>query len=261
MNTNLSILIADDDENYAKSLASYLKSCNNISDVNYALDGEEAIELTRILHPDAVILDILMPLLDGIGFLRRLSEMHMDKKPFVIINSISNSSEILKTASGYGANYFMLKPQPSKCIYDTIMDFLFDNASANHTSTENDDDYSLEEQVSIFLRHLGIPAHLSGYRYIRSAIVYAINDMDSINPITQKLYPALARKYNTNPSCIERAIRHAIGVSWTRGNKKLLTEVFGYSSDTAGTRHPTNAEYIAMAADDFRIRIKYKVNS
>jgi two-component system response regulator (stage 0 sporulation protein A) len=150
----------------------------------------------------------------------------------------------------------MVKPQMPKSICDTVIDLL----SAGNTKQENvyNSQYSLEERVSGFLRHLGIPAHLNGYKYIRSAIIHTTNDISELTPITQKLYPRLAREFQTSSCSVERSIRHAIGVSWKRGNKKLLSDVFGYSPDTTGTRQPTNSEYIAMAADDFRLRLKHE---
>jgi two-component system response regulator (stage 0 sporulation protein A) len=164
---------------------------------------------------------------------------------------------MLATAIHYGVNYFMVKPQTNAEICDTIQDLL---SSAKHSKTEilkKQEQQSLEENVSNFLRCLGMPAHLSGYKYIRAALMMTSDDISLLNPITQKLYPMIAEKFNTNGSCVERAMRHAISVSWKRGNKKLLCDIFGYNSDTAGMHRPTNAEYIAMAADDFRLRLKY----
>ena len=253
---NLSILIVDNDKNYVKELKWYLKNSELFSDVSSAADGEEALEMTRLLLPDIIIMDIVLPKLDGIGYLRMLNREKKDYSPFIIINTASQLPGILKTAIGYGVGYFMVKPQKPESICDTITD-LFSEDSTKQNNVYNSE-YTLEERVSGFLRHLGIPAHLNGYKYIRSAIIHTTNDIAELPPIPQKLYPRLAREFDTSSGSIERSIRHAIGVSWKRGNKKLLGDVFGYSPDTIGTRQPTNSEYIAMAADDFRLRLKHE---
>lgn len=254
---NLSILIADSDENYVNGLKLYLENSELFSDVSVAKDGEEALEMTRLLLPDIIIMDVILPKLDGIGYLRCLQQERKDYSPFIIINTASQLPGILKTAVGYGVGYFMVKPQTPRSICDTITDLAFTEKTKPEQIYASES--TLEERVSGFLRHLGIPAHLNGYKYIRSAIIRTTNDMGEITPITQKLYPKLAKEFDTNSSSIERSIRHAIGVSWKRGNKKLLSDVFGYSPDTVGTRQPTNSEYIAMAADDFRLRLRHEM--
>lgn len=196
-----------------------------------------------------------MPKLDGIGFLRRLKNEYRETKPVIIMNSDSSLQSMLQAAAGYGVDYFMLKPQHFESICETARDLSADTVStAVHEEKEKN---SLEENVTRFLRVLGITANLNGYRYMRSAIMMTMNDFGLLSPITKKLYPSLAQEYHTNKYCVERSLRHAISVSWQKGNKKLLNDIFGYSPDNSNLGRPTNSEYIAMAADDFRLRLKH----
>lgn len=255
----ISVMIVDDDETYAKEIASYVKSQEDMVSAGYALNGEEALELAAVTSPDVIILDILMPKLDGMGFLRRLHSTDNKKTPAVIVMSMSSMPSIVNTAISNGADYFMVKPQPFHMICDTIRDLTAINKitySAAEQKKVQEPYNSLEKYVTEFLKQLGIPAHLDGYKYMRQAIILSVDDMSLLNPITKKLYPLIADHYGTNKSCVERAMRHAINVSWSRGNKKIFQDIFGYTIED-NKRRPTNSEYIAMAADDFRIRLKY----
>lgn len=256
MKSNLSVLVVDDDEVYAKDISSYINAQDGLISAGYALNGLEAFEMTSITRPDAILLDILMPSLDGIGFLRRLEASVSKNKPIIIIMSQSSMPSLINSVMSRGADYFMLKPQPYSVVCDTIRDLKYTDSKIKTTESSHTEKKSMERSVSIFLRSLGIPAHLDGYKYIRDAIILAINDMGLLSPITKKLYPMIAEHYGTSKSCVERAIRHAISVSWVRGNKNMFNDIFGYSADDIA-RRPTNSEYIAMAADDFRLRFKY----
>lgn len=247
------ILVIDSNEKYAKELAAYSKDNGFFYDSAYALNGEEGFELFTILLPDVVVLDYMMPVLDGIGFLRKLKFSGIKKKPVIIMNSHSNITSMISAAVQYGVDYFMIKPQPFEDMCSTARELLNGAAESVEAKEEKND---LEKSVTMFLRTLGMPAHLDGYKYMRSAILFTLNDPGVISPITKKLYPMIAEMYKTNKSCVERALRHAIEVSWQRGNKKLIHDIFGYSCDSSLSR-PTNAEYIAMAADDLRLRIKH----
>lgn len=250
------MLIIDDDEKYAAELTSHARLCGDFLDVSYALDGEEGFRMFQLLKPDIIILDAVMPKLDGIGFLRRLKNFSNKKKPVIIMNSHSQLTSLLRTAAEYGIDYFMVKPQSYREICRTVYDFTAESEAADNNISDSKTD-ELEKNVTLFLRKLGIPAHLSGYRYIRSAIMMTSNDLSLLSPITKKLYPMIADTYKTTKCCVERAMRHAIGVSWKRGNKKLLNDIFGYSSDNHSIERPTNSEYLAMAVDDFRLRVKH----
>lgn len=259
MNSKLQILVADDDEAYAKELCACINTQDGFAAAGYALNGAEALELAQILRPDAIILDLLMPVLDGIGFLRRLEVPGTRKKPIIIMMSQSSIPKIITAAISNGADYFMVKPQSCRVICDTIRDLKSAAAAIRPDEAIHENSLAIENHISRFIRNLGIPAHLDGYKYIRDAIMLATADMSILTPITKKLYPVIAERYGTTNSCVERAIRHAISVSWIRGNRNMFNDIFGYSADDSA-RRPTNSEYIAMAADDFRLRCKYGVN-
>lgn len=256
MKKRLSVMVADDNEGYAKGLGEFIGGRDDMEFAGYALDGEEALELAMLVRPDVIVLDMLMPRLDGMGFMRRLGSIGAQReKPVIIINSMSKLRSMIETAERAGADYFMLKPQSFECVCDTIADICMDRTEEK-AETEAADGRMIELGVSNYLRTLGVPVNLDGYKYIRSAIMMAADDMSLLEPITKKLYPMIADKFHTNGGCVERSMRHAIKVSWQRGNKKMINDIFGYSSED-GKRRPTNSEYIAMAADDFRLRCKY----
>lgn len=249
---NYTLLIIDPDKNYAASLAEHAKKSGLFYEASYSLNGEEGYRLISILKPDVIILEALIPVLDGIGILRRLYNNKLNKNPVIIINTSTRLPGLLSAASRYGADYIMIKPQTYENICITAHDLL-KGIIASVPAPEKKTD--IEGHITVFLKSLGMPAHLDGYKYIRSALLYTIKDPGMISPITKRLYPALAEKYNTTKSCIERAMRHAIEVSWQRGNKKIISDIFGYDRDSLISR-PTNAEYIAMTSDEMRLMLK-----
>lgn len=253
MKNEISVMVVDDCESYARRLDKSVSLREGLTSVGYALNGREGLEMAAMMQPDAIVLDMLMPELDGMAFLRRLGSIGLQQKPIVIVNSFSKLTSMVETAERAGADYFMVKPQPDDTVCDTIIDLA---GGTKKKVAEREEEYSLETSVSYFLRALGVPANLDGYKYMRSAIIYASMDMSLLDPITKKLYPMIADKYSTSGGCVERSMRHAISVSWQRGNKKMMNDIFGYTIDDR-RRRPTNSEYIAMAADDFRIRCKY----
>lgn len=253
----LSVLIIDDNEQYAKDCTAYIRSNKDFFEASYALNGKEGLELAKLLKPDVIILDIFMPILDGIGFLRQFNALSHQKRPIIIINSVSQMTAILDTVTSYNVDYFMMKPQPYAEICNTIHDLTARSAAQENKPLMKNADLKTEECITEFIKALGVPAHLIGYQYIKSALLAAVKDMDILTPITKKLYPMLAAEYSTSKSCVERAIRHAITVSWKRGNKKLINDIFGYTDCDNGLHRPTNSEYLAMVADELRMRMRY----
>ena len=160
-------------------------------------------------------------------------------------------AKMVEAATGYGVDYFMIKRQSNRSACNAVREPLPDSA---RSAAEKDSE--LEKSIAAYLRGLGMPAHLNGYRYMRSALMLAVDDPAVISPITKSLYPAIAKMFMTSKSCVERALRHAIAVSWQRGSSKLLSDIFGYNCDDTPYR-PTNAEFIAMTSDDFRMKYKY----
>ncbi len=257
MDSGITVLVVDSDINYAKGLTRYIKDREEFLEAFYVTNGNDGYEMMRVIKPDVVMIDFLVSGLDAVGFLRLLHNEPMENKPLIIVDSVAMLSSMLNAASEYGADYFMAKPQPYSEVCNTIIDLL--GAETVREKAPNGEDDSLEIKITKFLHYMGIPAHLNGYTYIRASLKRAIDDLGSVIPITRKLYPALAEEYNKTPECIERSIRHAIKVSWERGNKKIIHDIFGYSADTTYLGCPTNSEYIAMVADDLRLRIKHHI--
>ena len=253
----IKILVVDDDENYAKSLVEYIKTQSDTEAVGYALDGEEACMMIEETAPDAIILDIILPKLDGMGVLRRLSKTSLEKKPHVLVSSSSSLNSLYDMASKYGASYYMIKPQGESSIIDAVRDMCGIRVVNTPEVPKGikDDTYDLESIVTDFIHELGVPAHIKGYHYLRTAIMMVVKDMDLLNYITKELYPEIAKAYQTTSSRVERAIRHSIEVAWTRGKVQTMNDVFGYTINT-GKGKPTNSEFIAMIADRIRLKIK-----
>lgn len=255
----IKVLLVDDDESYVKSLNEYIKSTNDMVSAGYALNGDEAYEMILETEPDVVVLDMILPMLDGVGVLRRTASSDMKKKPVFIVNSTSSLPSLFNVASKHGAAYFMIKPQTNEGICEAIRD-MFDTGMSTAPVSEvvkpgMEKAYDLESLVTEFIHELGVPAHIKGYHYLRTAIMMVVKDMDLLNYITKELYPEIAKAYQTTSSRVERAIRHSIEVAWTRGKPQTMNDVFGYTINT-GKGKPTNSEFIAMVADRIRLRIK-----
>lgn len=259
MSNLISVLIADDNSELAKELSNYISGESDLRVAAIASNGKEAYDLIFETTPDVVLLDIVMPELDGIGVLKKLQISSPNKKPVIIAHSISTLSRTVETTLSLGADYYLLKPQSPERICETIREFASSRiAFSNSTLPEVRNDsigYDLETIVTDFIHELGVPAHIKGYQYIRSAIMMVVENMDLLNFITKQLYPDIAKAYNTTASRVERAIRHSIEVAWSRGKPETMNEIFGYTIHT-GKGKPTNSEFIAMVADRIRLKIK-----
>ncbi len=260
MSERISVLIADDSRAFTNSLSDYLKTQPIFEVAGCAYDGEEALGMILETKPDIVLLDTIMPKRDGISVLKRLQEIKLAKVPTVIAISVSDSAWINESVMRLGAKYFMLKPQSNEAIADILKAFAAVSVPEKKISgysapvLENKE-ADLETLVTGFIHELGVPAHIKGYQYIRTAIMMVVDNMELLNYITKQLYPAIAKKYSTTSSRVERAIRHSIEVAWTRGKPQTMDEIFGYTIDT-GKGKPTNSEFIAMVADRIRLQIK-----
>ena len=262
MNEKVSVLIADDNKQFADELAASLNAEADMEVLSVAYDGDEALGLIEQLKPDVVLLDIIMPKRDGLSVLKKLANTRLEKRPVCIAISITGSSHIMETAAKLGAEYYLLKPQSSEMIAETIREFSniqshqqIEPASARTPQQGNVVVYDLESLVTDFIHELGVPAHIKGYQYMRTAIMMVVENMELLNYITKQLYPAIAKQYSTTSSRVERAIRHSIEVAWSRGKPETMNEIFGYTIDT-GKGKPTNSEFIAMVADRIRLKIK-----
>jgi len=254
----VSVLIADDNKGFSDSLREFLRTKEDIASVNVAYDGEEAYGMIMELKPDIVLLDIIMPKRDGLSVMNKLNSSHLAKKPMCIALSVTGSERIMTACQDAGCEYFLLKPQTNDAIYDTIKSFGTKSGRTSFEVVSKESDktaYDLESLVTEFIHELGVPAHIKGYQYVRTAIMLVVENMELLNYITKQLYPVIAKRYSTTSSRVERAIRHSIEVAWSRGRPETMNQIFGYTIDT-GKGKPTNSEFIAMVADRIRLQIK-----
>lgn len=250
--------ICDDNKEFVNIMVDYLSSKENIEIIGTANDGNQAINLIQNNELDLLILDIIMPYLDGIGVLEKLNELKV-KKPKIIILSAVGQEKITQRAISLGADYYILKPFDlellSKRITE-IMEYQTDVVSkAIMPVIGEKKSADLETLITQVIHDVGIPAHIKGYLYLRDAITLVISNIEYLNSVTKLLYPKIAEKYETTPSRVERAIRHAIEVAWSRGKVDVLNDLFGYTiNDEKGK--PTNSEFIALIADKLRLSLK-----
>ena len=253
MKTN--ILMIDDNKNLIDMIKEYFKDNERINIFLEAHDGEEGIEKLEQNKDqiDLVILDLIMPNKDGIYVLNEMKKRGINKK--VIVATSYNAAEVIREVSEYGVSYYVLKPFDLSILEKRIYDI-----TNKKEQSENIDFYASNIQVSItkMLHELGIPSHIKGYGYIREAVSIIFENPEIIGGITKELYPELAKKFNTTVSRVERAIRHAIEVSWNRGNLDFMEELFGYSVDIDKAK-PTNSEFMVTIADKLRLDF-HKVN-
>lgn len=257
MKKKITILIADDNKGFANLLAAHFKEEAYAERVLCAYDGEEAYSLTKEIKPDIVLLDIIMPKLDGIGYLRKINT-NLEKLPMVIGLSVSGSELTMEAVMSSGAQYFIIKPQTPEYIADIVKTFASvdsENIKPAIPPVSKREERDIEAIVTSIIHELGVPAHIKGYQYIRTAILMVIENMDMLNYITKRLYPEIAKKYSTTSSRVERAIRHSIEVAWNRGRAETMNDIFGYTVHT-GKGKPTNSEFIAMVADRIRLELK-----
>lgn len=257
MEERISVLIADDNRRFADDLKEYLRTKQEIGSVYTCYDGDEAYEMVMETSPDVVLSDIIMPKRDGLSLMKRISQSRLAKKPMFIALSVTGSERIMDAAQNAGAEYFLLKPQSNEAIYDTIksMGKTSGRCGFETVKSEEKKTYDLEALVTESIHELGVPAHIKGYQYVRTAIMMVVENMELLNYITKQLYPVIAKKYSTTSSRVERAIRHSIEVAWSRGRPETMNKVFGYTIDTEKGK-PTNSEFIAMVADKIRLQIK-----
>ena len=254
------ILIADENTTTRQNLRDGLLR-QGYRYIEEAVNGEEALMKIGRHHPDIVIADVWLSKLDGIGVLRQSKSMDMgaDKPPAFIILSMVSNQNIFIEASNVGAELCMLKPVDLQSLCDHMALLLRNrrnNAETINGTPVETGIPDIESQVTKIIHQIGVPAHIKGYQYLRTAILLTIQDSDIINSVTKVLYPSVAKKYATTTSRVERAIRHAIEVAWDRGDVDTLNSYFGYTIQNNRGK-PTNSEFIAMIADN--LRLKYKL--
>ena len=253
MDKDTKILIADENNEVRNHIHERLK-------VNGAglIDGDEAMKMISRQSYDIVISDLWLPSLDAASIMKRTAESGKNTPSFVILTQVSTPS-VLMEANRAGASLCMPKPIDYDTFSDKIDMILKNRSNSSASSDKNDaaDKIDMETQVTRIIHQIGVPAHIKGYQYLRTAILMTISDNDVINSVTKVLYPSVAKKYQTTTSRVERAIRHAIEVAWDRGDVDTLNSYFGYTIQNSRGK-PTNSEFIAMIADNMRLKYKIK---
>ena len=261
MGKKVKIIVADDNRNLCQMLQNYLQDQEDLSIVGIANNGLDAWELIQTQEPDLIILDLVMPNLDGLGVLERINARTIMTRPKIIMLTAFGQESLTNQAMMHGVDYFILKPFDldflSKRIRALTQDLPTASPSQSSSSTYPSvtpvgGELNLVSEVTTIMHQIGIPAHVKGYQYIRDAILMVVEDVSLLGAVTKKLYPGIARKYNTASSRVERGIRHAIELAWERGNKDSLKRIFGYSMNIERQK-PTNSEFIALIADKLRV--------
>ena len=270
MNEKITVLVADDNSDFTMTLSNYLEKEEQIQIVGIARDGNEAYDMAVNLKPDILLLDIIMPHLDGLGVLEKLGETNLEKRPLSIILSAVGQDKITQKAIALGAQYYIVKPFDINVLIKRMKElknyqpvqfkggFVTREIKSQYIDIAPDqkkNEENLEALVTNIIHEVGVPAHIKGYQYLRDAIILGVNKADILNQVTKQLYPEIANKYGTTSSRVERAIRHAIEVAWGRGNQNVVENIFGYTI-SADKGKPTNSEFIAMVSDKLRLELK-----
>lgn len=259
----LNVAIADDNERMLDLLGEIIEGDKDLNLVGKANNGEDMYQIIKEEEPDVVLLDLIMPKMDGLSVMELVgADRTMKKRPNFIVVTAIGQERINEDAFNKGVSYYILKPFNNETILQRIKNTNhvvrndYSMGETKHKSIEVSQE-SLESQVTDMIHEIGIPAHIKGYHYLRDAILMAIDDMDVLNAITKVLYPTVAKKHQTTSSRVERAIRHAIEVAWSRGKLDTLDQLFGYTVSN-GKGKPTNSEFIALVADTIRLKSKHR---
>lgn len=259
MNKQIRIVIADDNADIGNLVKEYLGSDSDFKVVGVTKNGVETLELVKSEKPDVLLLDIIMPELDGLGVLEALK--NLPDKPIIIVYSAISHDKVTNTAITLGADYYMVKGIDLKHLKSRIKSYF----EEKHETVESDDrnpfgqtqegsvKRDLATELSAILQEAGILPHIKGYSYLREAIIEVIDNVELLSAVTKELYPNIANKFNTTSSRVERAIRHSIEVSWNRGQLENLNSISGFNVNFEKGK-PTNSEFIALISDKFRLR-------
>ena len=265
----LSIAIADDNRQTLNLLGEILEKEEGIRVVGKADNGEDAYNMIVRTNPDIVLMDVIMPRLDGISVMEKVrNNTQMKSFPSFIMVTAASSQDVTEDAFRLGANYYIMKPFSKDVLMDKINRVSKGRMKSMQVSGGTKErkivpyldkeaymEQNLETDVTQMLHEIGIPAHIKGYQYLRDAIIMSVQDSEMLSSVTKILYPTIAKKHQTTASRVERAIRHAIEVAWSRGKMETINALFGYTV-SGGKGKPTNSEFVALIAD--KIRLDYK---
>ena len=244
------VLAADDNPLVRKQLEAFLNGKDDLELVGVAEDGTGALEIMREKPVDVLLLDMVMPKMDGFSVLKEMNTLELVRKPHVIVITALMRDDFIQRALSLGVDYYMLKPFDTDLVYQRIRELggASENSVVLPVRPAREAACSLDERIANIFLSMGIPAHIKGYHFLREAIKLVVSDREMINAITKELYPSVAAAFETTPSKVERAIRHAIEVAWARGKIENINDIFGYTIYSKQEK-PTNGEFIALVAD------------
>ncbi len=264
----LNVAIADDNERIVEMLNVMIRGENGMEIVGTAGNGEEAVEMIRKNAPDVVLLDLIMPKMDGLGVMEKIkADKDLKKMPTFIVISAVGQEAVTEDAFALGANYYVMKPFNNEALLGRLRS-IQNKAEGKLAPAKVDsvpertsifESKNLETDVTNMIHEIGVPAHIKGYQYLRDAIMMSVKDVEMLNSVTKVLYPTIAKNHQTTASRVERAIRHAIEVAWGRGKMDTIDALFGYTV-SVGKGKPTNSEFIALIADKIRLEYRAKVS-
>lgn len=255
MDKSIRIFVADNNQKWTRLIAEYAADHNDIELAGIASNGQEAIEMITRLRPEVVVINMILPIIDGLGVMENISKATEAKPKIICVSAVQNEF-MVKHAFSLGAAYFASMPIDVTVLIKRIKE-VYEGAVVGNNITNfigtSQQNSTLDEKITSIFLTIGIPAHIKGYPYLREAVKMSIDDISIVNKITKELYPGIARKFDTTSSKVERAIRHAIDVAWNRGRIQNMNDVFGIDIYKANDR-PTNGEFIALVADRLRMR-------
>jgi len=254
MEERIRLLIVEDNEEFRDMLEKYFGAKDDVEVVGACGNPDEAAAMIKLTAPDALISDMIMPHSDGLSLLERLGTSEFDAMPATIIISAAGSEKMIKQACELGAKYYMVKPLSNDILYQRLRGMFGRDTLPSRRKPKPAPNKSLDEKISAVFLSIGIPPNIKGYYFLREAIKMVVNDPELISAITKKLYPRIAVPHGTSASRVERAIRHAIDVAWSRGRIENINSFLGYKIYTSNDK-PTNGEFIALMADKLLIDI------
>jgi two-component system response regulator (stage 0 sporulation protein A) len=260
----IKVLLVDDNKDFCELLEEFLQQKDDFEVVDVAHNGNDALEKIKKLEFDVLVLDIILPELDGVGVLEELHKQNLINQFKTVMLTAFGQEDLTQRVVNLGVDYYILKPFDLEKLADRIKQIM--NPAQNAKNQEfmavqgnnqsgNNKPLNIEERITEIMHQIGVPAHIKGYLYLRRAIAMVVEEVDLLGAVTKKLYPLVAEEFDTTASRVERAIRHAIEVAWDNGNMEAINEIFGHSI-TSSTGKPTNSQFIAKIADKIRIELR-----